>query len=208
MKVATNPIRPFFSLCALVLALTLTSQSNAREGCGLYPEETYEYFWSMGFSACPLKRLGQRPLWRNFAGKDKKVMRFVFTEGHGHFFRYVLIREKFDGTGKIETGGVDYHRDSTDPIPIRRSPLTAQQLTKLNALATQAKIWEFPIEHWDSKDDVFVDCQLLEMEMAADKDYRYSQVTIGCNQPEQLMPFVDEVARLGGLTNANWQIFQ
>jgi len=206
--VKTSRAVKIVSLVFCTFALALASRSDAKEGCGIYPEEAYEHFQSVGFSACSLKRLGQRPLWGHFAGKNKRVMRFVFTEGHGHFVRYILITEKVDGTGRIETGGIDHHRSSSDPIPVRRSRLSRPQVTNLDALATQAKMWEFPMEKWDEEDDVFLDCQFLEMEMAAGKDYRYSQVTIGCNQPTELMPFVDEVARLGGLTNTDRQVFQ
>ena len=191
------------------MLLTYPGRSHAKRECGIYPEEAFEHFRELAWSACRLKHQGQRPLWRDFAGKHKRVMRFVFTEGRGAYYRYVYITENFDGTGEIKTGGTNRRSENrSDPIPVRRASLSAKQLAELNRLVEQAKLWEFSMEAWDDPEEIYSHCQLLEMETASGKDYRYSSVFIGCNQPTKLMPVVDEVARLGGLTRIDPQRYR
>ena len=71
-------------------------------------------------------------------------------------------------------------------------------MSKLNALAAQSGVWEFDIGSWDG-DELYMHCQLLEMERANRAGYNYSSVNIGCNHPAKLMPLVDEVVRLAEL---------
>jgi hypothetical protein len=209
VKTVIRPVRIFGYLAFAFLVLGSASQSQAKEGCGIYPDEVYEKFLELGWSACRLKHQGQRPLWRDFAGKHKRVMRFVFTEGHGAFYRYVFITENVDGTGQIRTGGTNRRSlNGSDPIPVRRSSLSVKQLVDLNALVVQAKLWQFSMEAWDDPDEILSHCQLLEMEMATGKDYRYSSVSVGCNQPTKLMLVVDEVARLSGLKKIDPQRYR
>ena len=194
VKVVIRPARFFSYLTSGLLALASAGQANAKQGCGIYPADVHETPYG-GWSACDLKGIGEPPLWRKFAGNRKQIVRFVFTDGHSAFFRFVTITEKFDGTGEMRVGGSDRGKPT---LPTRHSTLSPQQMSKLNALAAQSGVWEFDIGSWDG-DELYMHCQLLQMERANRAGYNYSSVNIGCNHPAKLMPLVDEVVRLAEL---------
>lgn len=185
---------------ALNIALAATSliigaEAQAADGCGTYPQAVYDKSISAGWSDCNLKKMGEVPLWNALPSTSKQIMRFVFTEGHVSFFRSVTITEKLDGTGELTFGGGDREKR---PRVYRRLALTIDQISKLNSLAMQSDAWKFEIGSWDGS-EIFMHCQLLEMEQSSAAGYRYSSVNIGCNHPAQLMPLIDEVVRLAGL---------
>lgn len=182
-----------------VIAFAYADLSWAGQECGTYPQAVYEQTISAGWSDCDLKDVGEQPLWQNRLTQQSQVTRFVFTEGHGSFFRYVTITEFPDGTGELKTGGSDRGRRAH---AARRSRLSSQQISNLNLLGAQSGAWEFDIGSWDG-DEIYLHCQFLEMEKANSGGYRYSSVNIGCNHPPKLMPLVFEVARLARLKIVN-----
>ena len=194
VKVVIRPAIFFSYLTSGLLALASAGQANAKQGCGIYPADVHETL-DGGWSACDLKRIGEPPLWRKLAGNRKQIVRFVFTDGHGAFFRFVTITENLDGTGEVRVGGSDREKPA---LQTRGSTLSLQQMSKLNALAAQSGVWEFDVGSWDG-DELYMHCQLLEMERANRAGYNYSSVNIGCNHPAKLMPLVDEVVRLAEL---------
>ena len=196
MTALTLFMRIFGCLSFGLLALGTTNDSHAEEPCGFYPENVHDVDGYLGWSPCLLKDQGERPIWKHFPKKQKRISRFVFLEGHNAFFRFVVVRETLDGTGEIKTGGAN--NPGWRPIRLRRSPLSAQQISELNALAARSGTWDHDVGSWDG-DEVFVDCEILEMEMATASEYKFSSVNIGCNRPEALMPFIDEVVRLAGM---------
>lgn len=143
--------------------------------------------------------MGEAPLWNALPNASKQIMRFAFTEGHVSFFRSVTVTEKLDGTGDLTVGGGDREKR---PRIYRRLALTIDQISTLNALAKEADAWKFEIGSWDGS-EIYMHCQLLEMEQSNAAGYRYSSVNIGCNHPAQLMPLVNEVVRLAGLKTEN-----
>lgn len=76
----------------------------------MYPEAVYETVIASGWSDCDLKDAGEPTLWQKIPNELKQVTRFVFTEGHGSFFRFVTITEKLDGTGEMKIGGADHDK--------------------------------------------------------------------------------------------------
>lgn len=168
---------------------TAANQSLASDGCGIYPKAAY------GWSDCGLKNAGEQPLWKNVPKGPNRIMRFAFTEGHISFFRFITIIEQADGTGELKVGGGG-RRERTRIL--RRASLSPAQISELNNLAEQSDAWKFEFGSWDSN-EIYMHCQLLEMERADAKGYRYASVNIGCNHPNKLMPFVNEVIRLSGL---------
>lgn len=168
---------------------TASSQSPASDGCGIYPKAAY------GWSDCGLMNGGELPLWNEIPDGRTRITRFVFTEGHISFFRFITITEKANGTGELKVGGGG-RKERTRVF--RRASLSHTQISELNDLAEQSGTWKFEFGSWDG-DEIYMHCQLLEMERADAQGYRYSSVNIGCNHPNRLMPFVNEVVRLSGL---------
>lgn len=196
-------MRNFVHLVLGAMALASASQSHAAEGCGMYPEAVYETVIASGWSDCDLKDAGEPTLWQKIPNELKQVTRFVFTEGHGSFFRFVTITEKLDGTGEMKIGGADHDkRDHATRLPHRSRQLSREQISRLNALGAQSDPWKFDVGSWDG-DEIYMHCQLLEMERANADGYRYSSVSIGCSHPTKLMPLADEIVRLAGLETIN-----
>jgi hypothetical protein len=184
--------------------LLFAGQAHAGSRCGAYPEKVYQLNYG-GWADCRLKRLGAPALWKGLPKKTKQVMRFAFTEGHGMFFRVVTIHQKMDGAAALVVKG-SKRRDGVgvaeEPMTPRHIRLSAEEVAKIDQLGTQAGAWDFDVGTWDG-DELYMHCQVLEMERANADGYRYSSVNIGCNHPEKLMPLVDEVARLAGLETAH-----
>jgi hypothetical protein len=193
--IVKTPIQLAFA----IMAFTCGSKSSAAVGCGTYPEAVYEKIISAGWSDCNLKKIGEPPLWEKLPSGQTRVSRFVFTEGHGSFFRFITISEQPDGTGQLRVGGGDRGKRART---FRRSALSSDQIARLNSLASQSSAWKFDIGSWDG-DEIYMHCQLLEMEKMDAEGYRYSSVNIGCNHPTKLMPFVNEIVRLSGLKPVN-----
>jgi hypothetical protein len=192
-------------LTPAIAIFVAASTAGASDGCGTYPKDVFEKTISAGWSDCELKIAGEHPLWKKIPDAGTRITRFVFTEGHTSFFRFVTITEKPDGTGELKVGGGDRSERSR---VFRRSRLSTDQISKLNLLAMQSGAWKFEIGSWDG-DEIYMHCQLLEMERADAKGYRYSSVNIGCNHPTKLMPFVNEVVRVAGLkTLKGGQLFR
>lgn len=175
-------------------------QALANQSCGdgMYPAGVE------GWSSCGMEELGEVPIWKGIPPQTSSVMRFVFTQGHGTFFRVVTISERANGTGVMKVSGAENRRhgdDDTDDavIPVRRIRLSTAALAHIKQLAETSGTWDFGDGTWDAGDSLFMHCQMLEMERATETGYRYSSVSIGCNQPRKLMPLVDEIARLARL---------
>ena len=186
-----------------VMTFSCAGKSLAAGSCGTYPKAVYEKTMSAGWSDCDLKKIGEQPLWEKLPSGHTTILRFVFTEGHGSFFRFVTISEHPDGTGQLKVGGGD--RGKRARI-FRRSTLSSDQISTLNSLGSQSDAWKFDVGSWDG-DEIYMHCQFLEMEKADAEGYRYSSINIGCNHPGKLMPFVNEVVRLSGLKSENGRLF-
>jgi len=119
-----------------------------------------------------------------------------------------------DGSGRLEVVGGGFKRRDVrslwvDLRPVRRR-LSPEALAGLTALAEQSGTFDHAVGTWDQgpdgEEELFLHCQTLEMERVDAAGYRFSSVNIGCNQPQKLMPLVDEVIRLGGIgmVRGNW----
>jgi hypothetical protein len=180
--------------------LACAAPSRAEDGCGTYPPAVREKALFSGWSDCDLRDLGHLPLWRDLSAEAGQVMRFVFTEGHGAFFRAITITARPNGDADLRVSGADRVRQGgRTPLRHRNVHLSAETMARISALAAQAGVWDFEVGSWDGE-EIYLHCQLLEMEQASATSYRYSSVNIGCNHPAKLMPLVDEVARLAGLS--------
>ncbi|WP_157219853.1 hypothetical protein [Flavisphingomonas formosensis] len=189
----------------LCMAFVFTGKAYAEPGCGTYPPTIYEMAVSAGWSACSLKEIGEKPLWHGLPDDTARIIRFVFTQGHGLFFRVVTITQKTDGSASLKVSGTrrrDDGRTAEEPLVVRRIPLSPEAMARIIALGDRTGTWDFDVGSWD-EEEIYLHCQLLEMEKADAEGYRYSSVNIGCNQPTKLMPLIDEVARLAKLKKAS-----
>jgi hypothetical protein len=202
--------RVFLTLTAVLAAGVTSVAHGADQGCGMYPPAVRAMVYS-GWSACKMRGVGERPLWRGLSKSRKQVIRFVFTQGHGVFFRVVSITQKTDGAAVMKVSGTrrrDTVRVNDQLIAVRRVQLSAAAMQQIDLLGEQSGTWEFETGTWDG-DELYMHCQLLEMERADAAGYRYSSVNIGCNQPEKLMPLVREIVRLAGMRdNAGGMLFE
>ena len=181
--------------------------------CEIIPESVSQSDAYAGFSESRMCDAGLEPLWKGLPEGVASTMRFTFTSGHSMFFRTVTITEFSDGTGRLEVvGGGHVKRDVRtawhDMRPLRRK-LSVEDLTSIRTLAEQTGAFEHEIGTWDKRDndmEIFLHCQLLEMERADARDYRFSSVNIGCNRPNKLMPLVDEIIARGkiDMVRSNW----
>ena len=190
-----------FWLVAL-FQLSVSAQVRASDDCGTYPPKVSE--GGGGWSGCDLKDAGQSPLWHGVGDNRRaQVVRFVFTEGHGSFYRYVTITENTDGSAWLKSGGsgrTTQHRRRSAATNSRK--LQPDEITALKAAIDVADPFGFEVGSWDGN-ELYMHCQFLEMERVNAKGYGYSSVNIGCNHPDKLMPLVNLIARLGGLNSLN-----
>ncbi len=213
------PSKWLFGFAAL-LCLTLPSPSGADDKsedpyCGMLPPNVHEGALYAGWSACDMRRRGELPIWQGMPQGTRQVTRFIFTQGHGMFFRVVRIIEFEDGTAELKVFGTqnrnDYRKPERRTATIRKR-LSSEQVDTLSRLATEAGVWDFEVGTWDGAGDdapLYTHCQLLEMERANAQGYRFSSVNIGCNQPKKLMPLVNEVVRLARMKNThNGMLFE
>jgi hypothetical protein len=192
-------------LASLALALFSAPVAGQADdpGCGTYPAKVMTSLYA-GWSGCQLKRDGHKPLWHSLPEGVTQVTRFVFTEGHGAFYRVVTITEKTDGLAELVVSGsrrrasISGHERTHRK---RQANLPTDEVARITRLGEETGAWEFEEGSWDG-DEMFMHCQVLDMERANVDGYRHSSVNIGCNKPQRLMPLVDEIVRLAGLQTA------
>ena len=209
MPIRATSKRMLFAAATLILAWPGTSRAGDDDDpyCGMLPDAVIQSESDAGWSACALRELGEMPLWRALPGRTRQVMRFTFTEGHGRFTRVVTLREREDGTAVLTVAGMRHgHRAIRQNMRRRQFQLSATAMDHVDRLASDTGAWAFDVGTWDriadedgERMEIFMHCQLLEMERADASGYRFSSVNIGCNQPGRLMPLVDEIVRLGRL---------
>ena len=189
---------------ALALAFTPAAGKAGESGCGTYPAHVVASLYS-GWSGCQMKRDGHKPLWQGLPAGTAQVTRFVFTEGHGLFYRVITMTEAADGTANLIVSGSQLRRSvrqSQRRMAPRRVRLTEQQVARIGRLGEETGAWDFAEGSWDG-DGIYMHCQVLDMERANVGGYQHSSVNIGCNKPQKSMPLVDEIIRLAGLQTAH-----
>lgn len=172
----------------------------ASTSCGIFPPDMPFYG---GWAGCRLKELRQPALWKGLPKHAAQVTRLTFTDGHEFFWRTVTITLRADGSGVLTVLGTSRATRIRPPMPdvVRRTTkLTPDDLARLDKLAEEAGVFEFERGSWDGE-EMYMHCQVLDMERVNASEYRVSVVNIGCNQPTKLMPFVREVVRLAKMTN-------
>lgn len=190
--------------------------------CGMLPPSVTSSLAYSGWSACEMRKADQKPIWNGLPPGTKQVTRFIFTQGHGLFYRAITITELEDGTNQLKVSGTRNPRGRAgDEQKIRsiRRKLSPDIVSEINALADKAGAFEFEAGTWDNETGeegeegeevgIYLHCQLLEMERANPQGYRFSSVNIGCNQPEKLMPLVREIVRQAKMKNThNGMLFE
>lgn len=197
--------------CTWFRPVQATEDKEYEQYCGMLPERVVSTNAYSGWSACRMRKAGERPLWKGLPENSKQITRFIFTHGHSLFYRVVTITENLDGTAELKvigTAGRTDARKPERPLPIRRQKLTSTDVVALNKLGAEAGAWDFEIGSWDG-DEIYMHCQLLEMERVNAQDYRFSSVNIGCNKPAKLMPLVNKIIQLGKMENThNGMLYQ
>jgi hypothetical protein len=207
--------RLLFTLLLSAFASACAVAPKEREDgdpyCGMLPEAVIRSAIYSGWSSCSLKRLGEPALHNGLPDAARQITRFTFTEGHGKVFRTVTITEHLNGTGVLRVQGTrrrgDY-RDAASYIVPRRVRLSVEDVARIDRLGAEAGAWDYAVGTWDEKEEIYMHCQLLEMERASEAGYRFSSVNIGCNQPQKLMPLVNEIVRLAGMRQTHPQLFE
>lgn len=205
------------ALILILLGCLAVPAAAAKKDCQIVSEEVRQSSAYSGYSQSRMCEAGLLPLWRGLPDKTASVMRFTFTSGHSMFFRTVTITEFTDGKARLEVvGGGFVKRDVRSPWQdmrrIRRK-LSPDDLAEIRALADQTGAFEHEIGSWDQRPEgsreIFLHCQLLEMERIDAQGYRFSSVNIGCNRPNRLMPLVDAIIERGkiGMVRNNWAGF-
>lgn len=183
---------------AVVASLAVGSASvTTGEGCNTYPPEVLA-----GYSDCILRDVGERPLWGGALPRGvRQEMRFTFTHGHLAETRIIHVTRHANGRASIRALTLRRNGDGMMArVATRRRKLSAQQVAMIDTLGAASGTWEHRIGSWDGG-ELFMHCETLDMECATPMGYSYSSVSIGCNKPEKLMPFVNFVTQLAGLTS-------
>lgn len=206
-----------FNLPAVLIAALLAAPAMAQPNeakCELLPKNVREAAVYSGFSESRMCDAGLPPLWKGLPENTASVMRFTFSSGHSMFWRTVTITQLSDGSARLDVVGGDFARPDVrspwrDLKPVRRT-LSADELASVQKLASDAGAFEHEIGTWDKRPEgsteIFLHCQLLEMERVDSAGYRFSSVNIGCNRPSRLMPLVDAIIDRGGIAmvRGNW----
>lgn len=166
--------------------------------CGMYPSGGADDGYS-GFSACTLRDIGEKPLWTGLNPKYRQQIRLTYTNGQKPGFRVIDFEERPDGTGSIRMQESWWKPGEEPVVSIDTSyRVSAADVATVNALSAQADAWKFAIGSWDG-DGMYLHCDTLDMERVDATGYRYSSISISCNQPKRLMPFLAHMTRLARL---------
>ena len=191
---------------ALIMVLGLFSSARAQDKKTFYPDNVYAMIYS-GWAETNRKRVEEKPLWHGVESGSARQIRFALTDGRFNKTRIIHIRERPDGTGTL-------HVFSLGAAPRKPTRMERRDVIKLDAgamaavnrLAVESGTFDFAAGSWDDMQEVYVHCQLLEMERADASGYRYSSINIGCNQPKKLMPFVEHVMALAKIKRRDPQL--
>jgi hypothetical protein len=199
-------------LCALTPVVASRDWKEDPD-CGMLPETVTSTLVYSGWSACDLRKADAKPIWSGLPSGTKQVSRFIFTQGHGMFYRAITITEMDDGNNLLKVSGTRNKRNHVGYEERKRTirkKLTAEQVSLINQLAAEAGTWDHEAGTWDQaagengdEMEIYLHCQLLEMERANADGYRFSSVNIGCNQPKKLMPLVNEIIRIAEMKNTH-----
>jgi len=166
--------------------------------CGMYPAAVYELTYS-AWADCRLRGVGEKPLWGGVTNpRYHQQARFTFNDGHMRYTKVINFVELSNGTGLIELKTVVPDDGQLDVRDRRRVKLSAQDVLRFNELARASDAWKFETGSWDGA-EMYLHCEVLEMERADTSGYRYSSVNISCNRPRKLEPLLDFVTGLVGL---------
>ncbi len=171
--------------------------------------------WTDSVSNCILRRAGEKTLWRaSLPSHVRQHIRFTYSDGHYNSARVINFMERADGRGIIRLKTI--RRDKTDRLTIslgKRRRVAPADVAMIDQLGSSSGNWEPAIGTWDAdiEDEdgqsiVFIDCPVLTMERVTLSGYSRSEVSIPCNQPTKLMPFVRFVIKLAGVSPSDWEI--
>jgi hypothetical protein len=189
------------TLCIAMLAPAGAARAN--DECSFVPPALQNEVAVWGWSACRLKDWDEAPIWKQYEKKDAaRVTRLMFDDGRTQGVRFIRVIEKKDGRGTLvmrDTGPEDYgYRGKVVERANLIKRLSVEEVREFNRLADASGTFDHVSGSWDDE-EIFIHCDVLEMERIDGAGYRYSSVNISCNQPERLMPFVREVTRLAGI---------
>jgi hypothetical protein len=194
------------AIFALVFAVTMplaapgvTKAVKDQAGrCGMYPADVYELTYS-AWADCRLRDVGEKPLWSGVTSpRYRQQARFTFNDGHMRYTKVINFVELANGTGLIELKTIVPYGGQLDVRDRRRLKVSAQNVLRFNELARASDAWKFETGSWDGA-EMYLHCEILEMERADTSGYRYSSVNISCNRPRKLEPLLDFVTGLVGL---------
>lgn len=188
------------SASATVPATSLSARGSGH--CGMYPDQVYTGLYA-AYSDCVLREIGEKPLWRGVTKKRyRQQIRFTFTKGNAGFTRIIDFTEFADGTGRVVSRAVSHRgRDDFSMTEPHSARVAAEAVAKLNRFGEQSGAWGLENGSWDG-DEIYMDCETLDMERINAQGYRFSSVNISCNHPAKLMPLVDYLTGLAGVTQS------
>lgn len=175
---------------------------DADTRCGMYPAGVDDTIYG-GFSACRLRDAGEKPLWKGLDPRYRQQIRLAYTNGQAPGFRVIDFVELPDGTGRIGLIAAKWKPGDDPELSIERSyRVSAADVATINRLGEQSGTWNFAIGSWDG-DELYVDCDTLDLERVDAAGYRYASINIGCNRPEKLMPLLEFMVALVRLERAD-----
>ena len=189
------------SIC-LVLAAMPSLVSPAQTPPAMFPPEALAWDETMSDWVAPiLIRMGEPPLWTTGAITGSgKVYRFTFV---GNLCKATTIRITDAAKGAtLRAVSLDRCKGHRLKVLQRNKRIAATDIAELQDLMSKAGMWQNQLGNWDGENGhEWVDCTFLVMERAQAADYRLERNQISCIQPKTLIPVVNKVAGLAGLSH-------
>jgi hypothetical protein len=144
-----------------------------------------------------LAHMDERPIWQGGASGEI-TYRFFFM---GNSCRVTSIRLwKSEISTRYVVKMLNRCEESAQFEVVGDGRIWKQDQVELQSLMDASDMWRFRAGNWNDPEEVYLDCTTLLMERAAASEYNFSRVEISCNQPRKLMPLVNKIVALVGLS--------
>jgi hypothetical protein len=188
--------------CLILSAMPSLASPTQTTPPAMFPPEAMAWDETMSDGVAPiLAAMDEPPLWTAGAITGSgKVYRFTFV---GNLCKATSIRITDGAKGAtLHAVSLDRCKVYRPKVLQRNKRIAATDIAELEGLMRKADMWQHAVGDWDGEGGhVWVDCTFLVMERAQASDYRLERSQISCIQPAVLIPVVNKVAGLAGLSH-------
>lgn len=190
------------AVCLALAAMPSLASSTKTKPPAMFPPEAMAWDETMSDWVAPiLTAMGEPPIWTTGAVIESSVIyRFTFV---GSLCKATSIRiTSADRKMGLRAVSVDMCKGHRVKVLQKNKPITTGDFAELQDLMGKAGMWQHKIGDWDGEGGWgWVDCTFLVMERAKVADYSLERSQISCIQPTTLIPVVNKIAGLAGLSH-------